>query len=391
MHKLALPLLALVVVVLFAQPVFAGIGVSPGEVQFQDMMRAGYAERYVTVSNPGSGSLIVWGGVDGEISSWVSFEPANFTLGPGAIAIVKIIARTPVDIPNGVYKGITLITAKPATAATITQGAGAVTVSAVGITTTVTITDIQRLEFKLDSISAPDTEECRPINVILATRNNGNVKVSPRFHFDVWSADEKTLLQQYDWTGQELLATQVATLIARIPYEVAQYHCIPVGSYVIKMSAFAGDIQVAQGDIPFQIVPRGTLTVAGDLTKLDVKPIAFLGEVVRIDADFKNTGQLPVTAKLKAEVYKGNQLVAAEESDAKEFNMGESGQLSAFWKPGLWGDYVVSASAIFEGKNTTARQATVSVKIPDMYLWGGAAVIAVIILLAIVFIMRRRR
>jgi hypothetical protein len=352
------------------------------------MLRAGYAERYITISNPTDYPVAVRISMEGEIAAWTTAEPDSFTLDGKGYAIIKITVQPPADVPNGIYNGNILIVASQPVAAP--AGVMGVAVAAAVIASqSVEISDVEIARYKVEFVDLPDTEECRPIQFVVGIRNTGNVRMAPRFHIDILSQD--VIVQSHDYTGAVVLPTKLDRFLVKVPYELPQFKCIPVGSYIAHFTAYADGAVMDERKIPFQIHERGTLTVAGDLVALGIPTNVTVWGVVRVEGKFKNTGKVPLMAKLIAEIYHEDRLVTTAESGEMEVVMGATEILTAYFSPSWPGEYKIMASVLFDGKATAPQEAIVSISLPPVVLYGVAAAIAIVLLSAIILRRRKRR
>jgi hypothetical protein len=368
-------------------PVIAGVGVSPGELYFNGMLRGGYYERYVTISNPEEDDMLINTGVEGPFAGWFSTNPTTFTLAGKSFQLVKVIVRTPEDMPNGRYQGNILFTSKPAFLDQM-GGTGAVAVSAVLVTAGVEITDIEQLQLVVGGIYVQDTEECRPILVSAGMRNTGNVRVTPRMHTEIVTADTGRPMQTGDQTGVAILPTMPGELSQRIPAKTLEFACLPIGKYVANVQIFGNDVQMGTAKINFEIFPRGTLMLSGELLEVTAPSNVTLGEPIRIDGVFKNTGQLPALSKLSVEAYNGG-LVGTANGDEREVSAGSTDKLTAFYVPTTPGLHKLKAYVSYEGRVSDSKEVQVDVRWPSTWLLGGAVVLLAVVV-ALVILARRR-
>jgi len=196
------------------------------------------------------------------------------------------------------------------------------------------------------------------------------------------------VVQTYDYTSSQVLPTQTSNVLIRVPYSIEQFKCIPEGRYVAQIKAYAGDSAMDTSNLDFRIYQRGFLTVAGEIKELKVPRNVTLGEVAKIDAIFKNTGQIAVSAKLKAEVYEGGRLVDTVSSDPKEVAAGSMDTLTAYFTPKGGGTHKVIASVVFEEKSSNTAEAVIEVFWPQIYWIVIGAVI--IVSVAGILIFRKR-
>ena len=373
------------------QNVLAGVGLSPACVSFEKMVRGGYAERYLTISNPVDENVSVFINLEGDVAGWITIEPSSFNMSGVGFKIIKIITKPPGHIPNGVYKGRVVVISKPALPPEeLEAGSSIIVASVVAADISVEISDLQLLRYKVERINLPDTEECRPILINLNLRNTGNVNATPRFHVEIKSKDGGTLLQQYDRTADPILPTTTSTVNLRVPYKIEQFKCIPSGEYLSDIKSYADGALMDSSVLSFKIYPRGTLTVAGEILELKVPENITLGEVAKIEALFKNTGQIPVVAKLNVEVYQGGRLVETLNSDPVEVYMGGVQPLVAYFSPKGGGKYTFLVSVLFEEKKSDIREAEMEVLWPTEY-WAILGVTGAAIVGGAVFLILRKR
>jgi len=386
--RFALPVA--VMLLLIAQPALGAIGLSPASARVSEMLRGGYAERYFTVSNPSSDMEDIIIGIEGSPAGWITVDPANFTLDAYSYGVFKAIIQPPNDTPNGGYSAIMLVISKPHTAPDISQTTGVAVSSAVAATISVDISDYQVLKFNVDGINLPDTEECRPITATINIRNVGNVRVNPRFVFDITGSDG-TLVQHYEETTATVMPTQGPAVTVRVPYQLSQFGCIPQGRYKADIVSYAGDVIMDKSTASFNIFPRGQLALSGEILELIVPSNVTLGETVKIDAVFRNTGQLPVIAKPVIEVMSGPALVDTATGEESDVRMGGIVKLTTYWKPGMPGKYSLRATAMYEGHSTAPLEAQVEVFPPAWWYAAGIAIGVAIVVIGFIFLRRGKK
>jgi len=374
-----------------AAPAFAGVGASPADVHSEGLLRGGYAESFISVSNPGAEPQLVTIRIQGETAGWSIAEPNNFTVTGHGYKLIRIIVQPPIDMPNGIYKSTIYITSMDLQAAAAAQQGLGVTVAAgVGVMQYVTITDVEVRQYIIEGISVPDTEECRQVQVIASARNTGNVRLNANFDIDITGSAGEAI-KNFNYTSEEMLPTKPYNFVIRTSPDFAGFTCMPTGSYNAKISALLDENVIFTTVLPFNIVPRGTLTMFGVLQNLTLPANATLGETVKIEGTFKNTGQLPELAKLSAEIYKGNKLSKIIEGDAIEANLGETKTLNAYWKPGWPGKYTIKAAALYEGKSTDIIEASIKVMFPTWLIYAVAIIIIATAVIALILMIRPRK
>jgi len=94
-------------VLLTPAAIAVSIGVSPGRVQYRNVLADGYAERTVRVSTNSDIDLTGHFEVRGDVQEWLRFEPAGpqFVISQQNPHFLKIIVEPSSDIRNGSYQG----------------------------------------------------------------------------------------------------------------------------------------------------------------------------------------------------------------------------------------------------------------------------------------------
>ncbi len=380
---------SVLLLLLVAQPAFAGIGLSPSDIRFSGMYRGGYAERYFTVSNPGDEDVAVNIAVTGEIERWASIDPQRFILPGKAFAVFKVTVQPPGDTPNDIYTGQMMVVGKPIS--TLEEGASQVAVaSAVAASISVEVSDVQNLQFRVEGASIGETEECRSIIATMNIRNTGNVRVTPHIVFDITDSGGRPV-EHYVHDASEILPTLASAEMINIPNRPEGGNCIPQGSYKVAVNSYAGSTLMDKSLLDLNIRPRGQLTISGELIEVLAPTNVSIGETARIDGVFKNTGQLPVSARLAIEVLSGGSIVDTISGDYKDVGLGSIDKLTAYWRPSSPGKYVLRSKAVFEEHETTTRDAVIDVNTPGWWLIAGAAMAAIAMLLLVFFARRRKR
>jgi hypothetical protein len=389
--RLMLILTAVLSLVLVSQGVLGGVGMSPASADFSKMVRNGYAERYFTVSNPTGEDTTYDVSIEGDLNSWISVEPKTFNISGVSFTVVKAIVRPPATIPNGIYHGRMLVVGRPIIPPGEQTGSQVSVASLVAADLSVEVSDAQTMQFKVENLQVPDTEECRPILVLLTARNVGNVNVTPSFQVQIKAKGSNEVLQTYEKTSDSIYPTTGSGITLSIPFSLQQFKCIPSGEYTAVITSLAGDTVMDSSQMDFKIYPRGTLTISGEISDLSVPNNITLGEVARVGVMFKNTGQIPVVAKLNAEAYQGGSLVDTISSDPSEVFTGSEQPLTLFFTPKSSGQYKLLVSAVFEEKKSNILEAALNVNWPQSYwimLGVGAAAAAAAILF---FVLRKRK
>jgi hypothetical protein len=358
------------------------IGAGPSTLDFGKLTKGGYAENQITVSTAHDKDLQCTVEYAGDLKGWVSLDSGNeFVLKANSRKDVRVVIMPPLDVQNGKYEGAIYIKAAPQT--TITQGAGLAVGAGVRIGLSAEITGQEDVSIEVKNAVVGDTEVGYPIKVSLDAENTGNIRYTPRFQVDVFDMSGKKFLSG-EYSDTPLLPTR----IERIRFTLPSGN-LPIGEYKAEINTYVQDNLLDNQAVVFKILPEGSWSIAGKLEKIILSANNVeADELVKVSATFKNTGQVPVKAKLKAEAYMGTKLVSAlPESDEMGVEPGQKAKLETYFTPKKAGDYLIKAVAVFGGSQTESKKAllTVSEAEPEagysMYLIGG------IILAVLVYIL----
>lgn len=367
----------LIFIVIFSSTAHSSIGASPASLKFSNMLRGGYAERTIVVSNPTDHNIVANAGGEGEIAEWISIEPSSTVIEPGSNSKIVVKVNPPEDTPNGIYRGYVLVIGKPYAAE---EGQMSV-VGGVSLTVTVEITDEEAKQYEVRRFNVPATEECRPIETHITVVNTGNVRVSGDFVLNLKSG-EKTLKEK-NYTTEPMLPTREYKFVVEMPYELEQYKCVPVGTYDIDFTAFLDGDKVYHKTAPLIISERGSLSILGELTNVKIPESLRVGQLTKIEADFENRGDLTYRAQLVGEIYSGESLSQVVKGDVVDVIQGEKKTLSVLYRPLFPGKYTLRLYALdtISGAKTSELEYPFSVTIPVHIAAGIVLVLLIIILI----------
>ena len=269
----------------------AGIGASPGFIHFDNMLRNGYAEGFVTVSIGTADFVGVTATPKGEIADWFEFpEGPHFMVNAANPKHFKIVIRPPDDVANGDYEGFIRFTTSPL--GKVTSGAGSAIQVSVDVKIKVTITDLQFLKCQATGFVIKDAEQGQPILFSASIYNKGNVRIKPAIDVTIWNQRQDKIVDTFNkQLSQEILPTTKQTVFFNIPST----------NLVIAQYWASITVNPCQDNklLTFDIVEPGTLGLEGVLKTIITKVWAERNEIVPIVAVFQNLGETPVKAKFK--------------------------------------------------------------------------------------------
>lgn len=335
------------------------IGVSPGKIDFRNMMRDGYAEQYVTISTSVPDDVTAHYEIKGEIAEWIHFEPESdtFKMNRDAPFILKIIATPPIDATTRTYTGeITFITDALASAS---GGMGSAIRAAVISKMGIEVTDQQIVACRAGGFHLADVEEGQPLEFFGSVNNDGNVRLRPIISIEIWDQYQDNILLSTELRGDEVLPTTQGDLYFMIDneLEIGQYWA---NVYLRSEDENEEDCRVSDL-ITFNVVEKGAIIDKGILEKVSGKVWAVVGEIIPITATFKNNGARSVDAKFKGKVVLEDEIIELLESDELRVEPGERVELTTYIQPSVAGRYLITGRVLYNNKLTFEKGTIVNV------------------------------
>ncbi len=335
-----------------------GIGAGPGEVRFEKVLRGGYAEKTIIVTNGYDVPVEITITLEGPFKDWIAFEfGKNFTIPVNSTFEFKAIIKPPEDIPIGIYNGSITLHSNPQTNESVATQFATTTRTGVKLLSFLEITGEQLLEYEVSSISINDAEVGYPIEFFISGNNKGNVRVSPQVHIDILDRDKTKILKSADFDCSEVLPTTTGTDKFNISSEN-----LTEGQYWANVSVSIGGKVLKQKLLTFDILAKGALKKKGELIRIANKVWVNTGEVVKIDCVFKNTGELTTTAKFKGEIHLDDRIVGVLESDELDVPVGETVNLTTYFTPKEQGRYIVKGNVYYSKKITFPKESIINVQ-----------------------------
>jgi hypothetical protein len=382
--KLRLGMLILICIILptFAQAV--SIGISPGRVKFDNLLRGGYAERTVKVTTNSIDDITGYFEVSGEISDWLRFEPNStyFNVSSSHPFSLKIKITPPNDTASGSYSGMISFTTDRLGSP---QGrAGSLIKAAVALTLDASVTHTQTIECSAGGFNIKDLEIDYPLEVTYTIRNEGNVRISPQVKLDVWDQLQENLILSKEFKSPEVLPTVQEAFTQILPSQN-----IGIGQYWGTISI---DDCKAGSLLSFSVVEKGGIIDKGILEQVTNKVWAYVEEPIEITATFRNTGPRIVTAQFRGSIKLDDKIAQVIESEEVDVESGESVDLTSFFTPETSGRFVVTGRVYYNKKLTFEKGSIINVNPKTDEKSNPRFILLLIyllILITIVFIARR--
>ena len=370
-----------------------GLGLSPASITVSDAFKGGTYERTLAVFNTGNDTGSFGLTAEGECADWISFykqgEPdtpiTEITISGKDKARIIVKFDIPEDIANANYAGTIYAQSIPKESLE-TEGAAAQAVIRIPSKITIDVTGTQILKGTVKSITTSDTEIDYPLKMKALFQNEGNVVAKPKIAVAITKDGELVDSIVHDETGIKPDYKDTITVLWNTTGQ-------EIGDYTADVEVSLGGEVLATKSLPFKILPFGSLTRQGELTSLATEGDPLVGRVIKILADFKNTGKIDSRATFKGEIYRDGEFVDIIESDEMIVEVGETSRLTSYYKIQSSGGYVVKGCALYEGKETGTKEISFDVgstKSKGLFSTPAFSGLGLVLIITIVYRITRR-
>ena len=139
--------------------------------------------------------------------------------------------------------------------------------------------------------------------------------------------------------------------------------------------------------VTFNVFEKGTLVDSGDFVRLENQAWAKIGEIVPINAVFKNTGTRTVSAKLKGIVTLDNRIVDTIDTEYYDIAPGEIGNIPATYTPKKLGQYIITARILYNNKLSFEKSSVINVNEGTEQGFNWLYVIVIVVILVVIWLL----
>ena len=350
-----------------------GLGIAPASITVSDAFKGGTYERTITVFNTGDETGTFELTAEGECADWISFykpeEPntpiTEVTIPGKGKAKVLVKFDIPKDIANANYTATIYARSIPE----VGRGEGAVAHAVIRIPSKVVIqvTGTQILKGSVKSITAADTEVGYPLKIKVVFQNEGNVIVKPKIAVTITKTGEGVVVDRF--VHEETGIKPGKEGIIKVLWNTTGRD---TGDYIANVTVSLGDDVLATKDLHFKILPLGSLTRRGVLHSLAIEGEPLVNIVIKLVANFENTGEIDTMAKFRDEIYHEGNLLDVLESEEMFVEAGETAKLVSYYKILKPGNYTIRGRVYYAGKETEEKEVSFSVPVPEVGELGEA-------------------
>ncbi len=380
----------LLCVVLASQVQAVAIGVNRASVNFDEVLRNGFARETLVVTTdsviPIQGEVLL----EGQEQTWLNFSARNFSFSRDAPYTLVVEVRPPADARIDTYRvNMSIITSELSRS---TGGQiGTSTRASLGVPIRIALTGTQRLACRASSIRVLDTERGQQLEVRLSVQNTGNVRVNPPVVVEVFDKlRSRSLVTLNGIFGRDILPTVTEEGVMRFPLD------LPIDQYWVTVKVPQCE---ASDLVTFDVLDVGGVKDDGELVRIDVEPWAEVGDIIPVTAIFRNNGVRSVTASFRGTISRvdNDDVVKVIQTDEFIVDPSVTAALETFFNPTEPGQYRATGRVFYNQKLTIERDAIINVN-GESLGFGSLrlnTVLLLLVMLIIIFllivIIRRRR
>lgn len=355
------------------------VGVSPGTVYFKDVLRGGYAERYLTITTPSlDEGVFIQAKPRGEIASWLQFSE-NFTVSKDSPGKMLVSIRPPADIPNGNYTGFLRISTGALGGMPSGQAVTAVR-AVLDVAIEVQITDVEVQSCTASAFNVNSAEKGDDVVFDFNVYNQGNIRLNPLVVFEVWDQDQISIVKSFEFRPDDLLPTKEQMVHYRMPTQDFE-----TGQYWVNVKV---PDCFSEGLLTFDVLEPGALKSDGVLIRVYSFPWAQVGDTIPVIAEFKNIGEKSVNAKFKGQITLDGKIERIIESDELAVPVSRVENFTFYFTPSKPGSYVARGRVFYDKKRTFEASGVFNIK-PDAFSIKNVLLVVVYVFLmaAIAFLL----
>ena len=332
----------------------ANVGVSPANINFENVLRSGYAERPITVTIDSEFTTEVEIETFGNTSDWISFSSESLSVSKGNPLQIMVSVTPPSDVPNGEYSAFLRIKSSGLGNAKEDRATGIV-IPTLDVYIVTKVTDQEILSCRASNFKISNAEENDDLILTLDMENRGNIRISPKILLDIWDQTSTNLVSQKELYPSEIIPTKENQFIFKVPSTD-----LDLGQYWLDISV--PDCYSSQ-TLTFDILEEGALYASGVLQKITVETWADINDIVSILAAFRNTGEKPLEAKFSGKITYQNKIIQLIESDEPLLiPLGEQDNFQFYFTPKKAGKYIISGRVFYDSKRTYEQSAILNIR-----------------------------
>jgi len=349
-------LLFLLLLLIVGQVHAVAIGVNKASIQFNEVLRDGFAREVVTVTTdsvlPVKGEVLLRN--PGEAAAWLNFSATNFTFSRDKPYKLIIDIQPPRDARIETYRvNMSILTGELAPLSDTPIGSA--TRASLGVPIFLKMTGTERRECRVAGVKVLDTERDQQVEIQMSVLNTGNVRVNPRVDVEIYDKFRSTMLAKESHAfGKVVLPTltDASSVFYDFSLDRNQYWALVQVPECGYSSVFT-----------FDVLEAGEIKDDGDFIRINAPSWSKVGDIISIEAVFRNRGVRSLRANFRGTIthLDSQQIVKVINTDQYIVDPDVTAEIETFFNPLEPGRYMIAGKVFYNEKLTIERSAVLNV------------------------------
>jgi len=349
-----------IIILLIASAIAADatvIGVSPAKLEFKNAARGQTQTGYLTASTTDEG-LRCSVSTFGEASEWIKLEDPMFTIPKSGQHRFPVALTVPDGVPNGVYHAV--IEVRSSRNQADVGGTGVNVNAAIYINTVIEVAGSEGRWFKVMNVTVSNINAGQPVKTDVQVKNNAARPVKPTISLRMTSRDKEKTYASTSLSRDTVESLERKTITANTPSTGLEPDL-----YNMEVTVTIDGENVWVNDNPFYVIPEGAkieyYKLEGALEDATITNANMtLGEKATVNANFRNTGEAPVYAILRADILANGNIISTQKSQGEYVEPGRTARMTVEYQPSTEGEYVTRIWVEYSGLRTAVREARIA-------------------------------
>ena len=404
-----------------------GLGIGPVRIEINNAIRSLEYSHTLFIQSTFENDVNLSLYVEGNCSEWISLYNyddrykaiTNITM--PSLSEVKLLSKfkIPLDATAGSYLCTIYVQQAPE------QGENTQTL-AIRVKSIVKINvsgeELPKGEVRGIAINNPEVNS--PLRIEIIFQNTGNVTANPRIKANI--TKDGIVIDEIIYTETIVEPGKTETIV--IEKDTTGWE---LGEYKTPMKVFLYGLIYDREDLGFKILEQGsvgsdpsggssgggasgsssdeeynetetlkiievTISYEGKILEVKIPEKINLGDIVKTEIIFSNTGEADIRAKAEAEIYSEGKFVDVIQGDEILLKAGETRALTLYFKPESAGEYLIKANVVYEGQEIEIDTITFKVSGSSMptgmfVLAPGLVILGVIIAVVLIVWYKKRQ
>jgi len=350
MKKITRLMLVFMLSVLLIKIAYAvNVNVEPTSIGFDNILIEGMSEKTLTIYTDSESPIFVSAYITGDIKNWVRLSSSTeFGASKSLPLIIKLTISPPKGIENKAYTGNLMLEVLNEEAPRINTYIGD-NVFSIPIDVQVSSVGVNKINVKDLLIS--DTEVNRPLDIKTTIVNEGNVEAKQDIEVEIISPEGITDTIRLSYVAPPSEDEQ--TFNDNINVNLKQ------GEYQAKINVILDNVVIDEITRNFMVLGPGSLIKKINLIEIRNNDKAHINDKVKINAYFKNVGEVTTFAEFKGKIYSENNLVQNIESDRVYIPTNEVRNVVMEFVPTSIGEYKIVGQVLYEDTITDEKESAI--------------------------------